>query len=85
MQSVTKLPDYAVAELEALGAKQGVKNSVERDDLPVLDIVADLPADAIPADGAGGRTCLSPASETQCNRPKRFSARSSCPSCRAER
>lgn len=45
VKAVAETPDDSVAELEALRLKDGIENRVERDDLSVFHIIADLPAD----------------------------------------
>ena len=51
-----ELPDDPIAELESLIAKHGVQDGVEGDDLPVIDVVSDLPANRSLEDGELGHT-----------------------------
>ena len=44
MQAVSEVPHDAVAQLEALVTEKRVQDCVQWDDLAVIDIVADLPA-----------------------------------------
>ena len=45
VQAVAEVPDDAVAQAQAAVPEQRVEQGVEGDDLPVLHVVADLPAD----------------------------------------
>lgn len=59
MEAVLEMPDDSVAELEAGILEDVVEVDVEREDLPLLDVVPDLPANA----SAVGRLGVEEASE----------------------
>ena len=40
-----EVPDDPIAELEPLISEHRIEGGVERNDLPVIDVVSDLPAD----------------------------------------
>ena len=44
MQAVFKVPDDPVAKFQAVGDEVGVKEDVEGENLPLVDVIADLPA-----------------------------------------
>lgn len=44
MQAVLEVPDDAVAQVKAVLSENRIQNHVERKNLAVLNVVADLPA-----------------------------------------